>query len=255
MKAFKVNEILSFDRSGNNPLDKLQVGMVEERNIEKFIKALSKIGISAKKEIYGIEGSWIFELTDQDLGINWDQEYRITYMTKETAEMEGLEDEWGFFISVVDEMGDRVMEFDSKNWKEAVDYMIYQRKEFLAGWNPPSNVFESLEFTRTDNLKKDLKIGKYRFDDEYFENITEKINDVIEEYADEKLWSISSVKYAWTETHYSTKIYIKTSYRPYSIGREIKQILKILNIPVKGRMEKTDNSRNYQIYSIELDLD
>ena len=50
----KLHESLNFERSKNNPLDKLNIGRIDERNIQNFVKNLNKIGIKAKSSTYGV---------------------------------------------------------------------------------------------------------------------------------------------------------------------------------------------------------
>lgn len=170
MKAKLISEILSFDRSNNNPLDKLNIGKIEDRAIENFMKAINKIGIKIKKESsVTTEGVWDFYLKDKEYyEIPYD-EYYIFYTPEKVAEREGWEDQWGFFIS--DEKDGSILIGPTKDWKELVNFLNNERNKII------KKLHESLSFNRSDiNSLDKLQIG--RIDERNIENFIKALDKI-----------------------------------------------------------------------------
>jgi hypothetical protein len=125
MKAFLVSERLSFNRSNKNPLDKLNIGRIDERNIENFIKALDKIGIEATKETE-IEGLWIFNLRDKKTSESWNRIYDIYYISEKAAKGREEGEDWGFFVEKETVDGFFENKAYSKDYKDIISFILEQ---------------------------------------------------------------------------------------------------------------------------------
>ncbi|MDD5649192.1 MAG: hypothetical protein PHF86_02060 [Candidatus Nanoarchaeia archaeon] len=170
MKAYLISEILSFNRSNNNPLDKLNIGRIEDRVIENFMKAIKKIGIKIeKKSSVTTEGVWDFYLKDKEYSeIDYDN-YYIFYTPEKVAEREGWEDQWGFFIS--DEKDGSILIGPTKDWKELVNFLNNERNKII------KKLHESLSFNRSNiNPLNKLNIG--RIEERNIENFIEALNKI-----------------------------------------------------------------------------